>query len=239
MAFETDLIEKSSQFVEGFLKDKLTDDMLYHDLKHTKEVAEAAEEIGRAENLTDDQLETVIIAALFHDTGYYQGSKQHEVISKDIASDFLRDNNVDERKIADISGCIIATKLPQRPTNKMEEVLCDADLYHVANQNFFEKSELLRRELVARGEIDIKDSKWRKKSLKFLKKHDFFTAYAKENLLPVKNDNLNKLKEFLEEQELILHLANMELNPATKKELMEEARKVELKKTALSAKFYS
>ena len=48
-----------------------------------------------------------------------------------------------------------------------------------------------------------------------------------------------KINALMEEQELILHLANMELNPATKKELMEEARKVELKKTALSAKFYS
>ncbi|MFC2126572.1 HD domain-containing protein [Bacteroidota bacterium] len=204
MAFETDLIVKSNHFVEEFLRDKLTDDMLYHDLQHTKEVSDAAEEIGRAENLSDDELETVIISALFHDTGYYQGSEQHEVISKDIASDFLRDIGVKERKITDISGCIIATKLPQRPTNKMEEVLCDADLYHVANQNFFEKSELLRKELVATGETDLKDKKWRKKSLKFLKKHRFFTAYARENLLPVKKENLSKLKTFLQEQELSL-----------------------------------
>ena len=204
MAFETDLIRKSREFVEKFLQDKLSDDLYYHDLKHTREVVEAAEKIGRAENLTDDELETVIIAALFHDTGYYKGSEKHEIISKDIATEFLRDNKIEEKKIADIGGCIIATKLPQRPTNKMEEVLCDADLYHVANHDFFEKSELLRKELAAREEVDIKDRKWRKKSLKFLKKHNFFTPFAKENLLPAKEKNLAKLKEFLEEQQAIL-----------------------------------
>jgi predicted metal-dependent HD superfamily phosphohydrolase len=174
MDTESQLLQKSRIYVEEFLKDNLSKGIYYHDLEHTQEVVEAAEEIGFASNLSEEQLETVLIAAWFHDTGYYKGMQDHEVNSKEVAEDFLRKEGVNDKKINDVSGCILATMIPQHPTNIMEEVLCDADLYHVSTKEFFKKSELLRKEFSLVFPDEIQLDEWFKKSIKFLKKHNFF-----------------------------------------------------------------
>ena len=199
MILDTDLLDKSKEYVESFLEQNLSSEIFYHDLEHTQEVVKAAGEIGKASGLSDDQLETVLIAAWFHDTGYYRGKRDHEKESKIIAEEFLRSQDINEKKIADVGGCIIATKIPQRPTNLMEEVLCDADLYHLSTSDFFIKSELLRKEFSITGNNEIKDKEWLKKNIKFLKKHTFFTDYAKEKLYPHKKKNLKKLKSIKKE----------------------------------------
>jgi predicted metal-dependent HD superfamily phosphohydrolase len=190
MDTESQLLQKSRIYVEEFLKDNLSKGIYYHDLEHTQEVVEAAEEIGFASNLSEEQLETVLIAAWFHDTGYYKGMQDHEVNSKEVAEDFLRKEGVNDKKINDVSGCILATMIPQHPTNIMEEVLCDADLYHVSTKEFFKKSELLRKEFSLVFPDEIQLDEWFKKSIKF----HFFTDYARENLLSAKKENLKKLK---------------------------------------------
>ena len=194
MEVESELLQKSQKFVEEFLKKNLTKGIYYHDLEHTQEVVNASKEIGIASNLSEEEMETVLIAAWFHDTGYYKGMKNHEVTSTEVAEDFLRKEGVDDQKIAEVTGCILATEIPQHPKNIMEEVLCDADLYHVSTNEFFKKSELLRKEfsLVFPNEIQLDE--WFKNSIKFLKRHTFFTDYAKENLLSAKKENLKKLK---------------------------------------------
>jgi len=202
MILETDLLIKSKEYVESFLKKNLSSGIFYHDLEHTREVVKAAHEIGRASGLTDDQLEVVLIAAWFHDTGYYKGKRDHERESKEIVEEFLRDHGINEKRIAEVGGCIISTKIPQRPTNLMEEVLCDADLYHLSTSEFFQKSELLRKEFSLTGNDEIKDKEWLKTNIKFLKKHNFFTDYAKEHLLPHKKKNLKKLKSIKNELKL-------------------------------------
>lgn len=194
MDVETELLQKSRKYVEEFLRDNLTKGIYYHDLEHTQEVVRAAEKIGRASNLTTDQLETVLIAAWFHDTGYYKGMKGHEINSKEVAESFLREEGTSEKKIEEVSGCILATMIPQKPNNIMEEVLCDADLHHVATKEFFKKSELLRKEFSLVFPDEIQLDEWFRNSIKFLKNHNFFTEYAKENLLPAKRENLKKLK---------------------------------------------
>ena len=199
MVFETDLTTKSRDYVEKFLQENTKDQLYYHDFQHSRDVADAVVEIGKATKLSDPELETVVIAAWFHDTGYLMGMENHEVQSKNIATDFLRSQGVDEKKIADVAGCIIATKMPQRPTNIMEAVICDADLHHLSSEEFFTKSELLRKELSVGRNREIKDTKWFKKSLKFLKEHNFFTPYARENLLPVKEQNVKRLKALVKE----------------------------------------
>lgn len=199
MTLETDLLDKSKEYVESFLEQNLSNEIFYHDLEHTHEVVKAAKEIGKASGLTDDQLETVQIAAWFHDTGYYKGKMDHEKESKNIAEEFLRSQGINEKKIAEVGGCIIATKIPQRPTNLMEEVLCDADLYHLSTSEFFSKSELLRKEFSITESNEIKNKKWLNTNIKFLKTHTFFTQYAKEKLYPHKQNNLKRLKSIKNE----------------------------------------
>jgi predicted metal-dependent HD superfamily phosphohydrolase len=202
MTVESDLLDKSKEYVESFLEQNLSNEIFYHDLEHTREVVEAATEIGQASGLSKDELETVLIAAWFHDTGYFKGKINHEQESRNIAENFLREQGIGEKKISEVGGCIIATKIPQRPTNLMEEVLCDADLYHLSTSEFFRKSELLRKEFSLTGKNEIEDKEWLKTNIKFLKKHNFFTDYARQKLLPHKKKNLKKLKSTMSELKL-------------------------------------
>jgi predicted metal-dependent HD superfamily phosphohydrolase len=188
------MMNKSKKYVELFLKENLSNGIYYHDLEHTQEVVDASKEIGIASNLSNDELETVLIAAWFHDTGYYKGMKDHEANSRDVADKFLKQEGAGKEKIDAVGGCIMATKIPQNPSNLMEEVLCDADLYHVSTREFFKKSELLRKEFSLVFPDEIQLDEWFKNSIKFLKNHSFFTSYAKEKLLPAKKENLKKLK---------------------------------------------
>lgn len=194
MEAESALLQKSRKYVESFLKENLSDGIYYHDLEHTQEVVKASQEIGISSNLSKEELEIVLIAAWFHDTGYYKGMQDHEAKSKDVATKFLKQEGVEDKKIDAVGGCIMATKIPQNPTNIMEEVLCDADLYHLSTREYFKKSELLRKEFSLIFPDEIQLDEWFKNSIKFLKKHSFFTSYAKENLLPAKKKNLKKLK---------------------------------------------
>ncbi len=194
MEVESALLNKSEKYVESFLKENLSNGIYYHDLEHTQEVVNASKEIGIASNLSDDELETVLIAAWFHDTGYYKGMKNHEANSRDVAEEFLKKEGAGKEKIEAVGGCIMATKIPQNPLNLMEEVLCDADLYHVSTTEFFKKSELLRKEFSLVFPDEIQLDEWFKNSIKFLKNHSFFTSYAKEKLLPAKKENLKKMK---------------------------------------------
>ena len=194
MEEESSLLQKSRQYVESFLKENLSDGIYYHDLEHTQEVVKASKEIGIASNLSNEELEIVLIAAWFHDTGYFKGMENHEANSRDVAEKFLKQEGVDKNKISAVGGCIMATKIPQDPRNIMEEVLCDADLYHVSTREFFKKSELLRKEFSLIFPDEIQLDEWFKNSIKFLKNHSFFTDYAKEKLFPAKKENLKKLK---------------------------------------------
>ena len=208
MGVETDLLKKTQAYVEDFFKKNLTENIVYHNIGHTLEVVEAAEKIGESCDLTKEEMEAVLVAAWFHDTGYYKGQLNHEVASMEIAEEFLRKHNVSEKMIAEVGGCIIATKIPQRPVNKMEEVLCDADLFHLATNQFFKKSELLKKEISMALDNEVEEAEWYKNSIKFLKKHHYFTKYGQEKLFPVKKKNLKKLKVLNRELKAIKEAEN-------------------------------
>ena len=41
------------------------------------------------------------------------------------------------KKLIDaIASCIMATKLPRNPKNLLEEIICDADTYHLGTKDF-------------------------------------------------------------------------------------------------------
>jgi predicted metal-dependent HD superfamily phosphohydrolase len=94
----------------------------------------ASKTIGAACRLSAEELEGVILAAWFHDAGYVEAIEGHEEKSVEIATSFLRENGYPQEKIARVAACIRATKMPQNPKTLMEQVLCDADISHLARR---------------------------------------------------------------------------------------------------------
>lgn len=184
------------------------DAISFHDIEHTKHVVRAAEEIGEKEGLTKEELETVKIAAWLHDVGYTKSLEAHEESSVQLARFFLFQHGMDSARINTVIGCIRATKMPQEPKNKLEAVLCDADLYHLSQEYFDQISDLLRKEFSEIQEIEIPERQWYLQNIDFLQNHNYFTEYGKQELQPLKEKNLEKLikrMNTLREDEAYVH----------------------------------
>src|SRR5260221_604528 len=85
--------------------------------------------------------------------------------------------------------------MPQSPKNLMEQVLCDADLSHLGTDEFTRKNKQLRDELKEFSKQDISKKDWRKVNISFLENHTYFTDYARRKFQPVKERNLEDLKD--------------------------------------------
>jgi len=93
---ENIFFKEIKNYVFKLLKEKLPIQVVYHNFKHTLQVVEAAEEIGLAEGLKEQDLEELLVAAWFHDTGYISGFENHESESKKILQDYLKQRKIDE-----------------------------------------------------------------------------------------------------------------------------------------------
>ena len=97
------------------------------------------------------------------------------------------------KNIISIKNCILATRIPQRPTNLLEEIVCDADLYHFGTDDFPFQDQLMRREAEALNRVHIDQHEWHKGTIMLLENHHYHTAYCKELLNNKKKQNLEKL----------------------------------------------
>lgn len=191
------ILQKVEEHVTYLLSKNTPVNNVYHSIDHTREVVDAAKNIGSASNLTDEELEIVILSAWFHDLGYLDKIDGHEEVSARYAEEFLAEENYNAENIKKIKSCIMATKLPQSPKNILEEVLCDADLSHLGKFTFTKRNNLFREEFEFHFGRELSEYEWLKKTTDFLSHHKFFTEYANNHLEPQKQKNLNKLQKKL------------------------------------------
>ena len=64
------IVQKAESYVFGLFKDKLSPDYIYHNFNHTLRVVNNVRIIAEAEGLNEEDTETLMMAAWFHDTGY-------------------------------------------------------------------------------------------------------------------------------------------------------------------------
>lgn len=192
------LIHKARAHVEALLEAAKPEWVTYHNFEHAKAVAKASKTIGIACRLSAEELEGVILAAWFHDAGYVEAIDGHEERSVEIATSFLRENGYAEQKIARVAGCIRATKMPQNPKTLMEQVLCDADISHLASKDFPEVSELIRLEIEHHMGRKMGEAEWLTMNIVFVAGHQYHTDYARSKYAPQHAANVAALKERLD-----------------------------------------
>src|SRR5688572_2295549 len=141
MILQTQLLDETRNFVESLFEKQLPDQYTYHNIQHTREVVAAAQLIGVKSSLLQEDQEVVLLAAWLHDAGYCSRYDNHEEDSMRFARKFLEEQQTDLAKTEKVLGCIKATRYPQQPQNLLEEVLCDADMYHITLDNYFERAE--------------------------------------------------------------------------------------------------
>jgi len=191
-----ELLEEAQNYVSDLFLTKINESIRFHTLQHTQEVVMACEKMADYYRLSGDDRFALCMAAWFHDTGYTSGQAQnHESVSIELATTFLNTKNVSADILQKIIGCINATRLPQNPQHLIEQIICDADLFHLGTEDFKEKNRLLRQELNDFGNLNISKKEWRVKNVEFLEKHKYFTSYALQNLQPLKEIFIEELRD--------------------------------------------
>lgn len=170
--------------------------LTYHNARHTQYVFDKAILIGEAEDLSEKDLYLLKLAALFHDTGYLVDPKNHEEESCKIAGKDLVEFGIKREDLDLIFSMIMATRLPQNPTTKLEMILADADLEYLGTEEFDTISEKLYLEIKhSRPEMTI--SEWYSLQIDFISKHKYHTAFCRKYREHKKLENLQKIKERL------------------------------------------
>ena len=190
-----ELVQKAGEYVSAYMQEHANPSLLYHNLSHTERVVTVATEIARHYGLGSRDLFIVLTAAWFHDIGYYSDIRNHEQVGAAQAETFLKALGVDEVIINAVTAVIMATRLPQSPSNLLEDIVCDADLSHFGTDEFIELNKLLRKEMELLHGQDISKEDWTNGTIHLLTNHHYFTDYCRNELKKKKKVNLEKLEE--------------------------------------------
>lgn len=186
------ICELSKKYITDLFHDRIAAKLYFHNLGHTTTVVYAAELIGQGLGLKASEINLVKVAAWFHDAGMLKSAKDHETASADLAEKALQSWGVNTTEIEKVIGCIKATKLPQSPTSLLEEVICDADLYHLSQADYWHRNTQLKQEFVAMGICGNSNFDWLKNNARFLMSHEYFTPFAKSVLEPLKQQHIKE-----------------------------------------------
>ena len=189
---------KTEHFVLDYLKKGLSKKLLYHSVNHSVDVVQAVERIALLEGVTDEGLFLLKTAAILHDAGFVKQYENNESIGAEMAAEWLPKYGYTEQHIKTIVELIHVTAIPHKPINKLQEIICDADLDYLGRDDFDEISDRLRRELRSMKKIDS-DRKWDEIQVKFLKSHQFFTKTSINSRRKKKMENLKNVIARLEE----------------------------------------
>lgn len=170
-------LQEVKEFVFGKLEKELPRHLSYHNLNHTKDVIQAADFLAENENIREDEKELLLTAAVFHDSGFIKMREGHEAESCVIARHYLSSFGYNHAEIEVICDLIMATRIPQSPHNRLEEILCDADLDYLGRDDFFALSANLYHELNTEGLVKDEDE-WNRQQADFMGGHRYFTATA-------------------------------------------------------------
>ena len=176
-------------FIIGKLEKELPSYLSYHSVDHTRDVVAAAEHISEAERVPSADRDILLTAALMHDIGFLKGYENHETSSCELSREILPSYGYDKEEIEKICNLITVTRLPQQPVSQLEEILCDADLYYLGSDKYFDGAERLFNEFKEARKIDA-NTDWNKLQIDFLKKHRYFTLTAVKEMERKKKENL-------------------------------------------------
>lgn len=197
------IIFLAGRYISRLFAEKLPGDLVFHNFHHTTNVVRGVRDIGRHLHLDKEQKEILILAAWFHDSGHIIKYIGHEEESQKLAKAWLEKEKYPVDKTEQVLACIAATHLPQQPHDLLQQILCDADLYHLSLGEYCHLQFQLREEIKRIFNKKYTDLEWMKENLKFIHQHEYFTSYAKTVLEERKQKNYAKCLQLVKEYERV------------------------------------
>ena len=217
----TPLYKKAEQYVINLFEENKKENLLFHNIDHTKYVVEKTKEIAGHYQLNEREMLVLLMAAWFHDTGYlFVKWNEHEAKGAEILKDFLEQQHPEEAVIKDAMACIMATKFPRNPHGMLQQIICDADTYNFGTKEFKITNKQVFEELNYFNKDTMSKAVFNKKTYDMLQQHEYYTTYCRELLNERKKANMKKLKKKTEKidkpEEEVKDLAITEKEGTTK-----------------------
>jgi len=182
------------EYVRERLEKELDPRLCYHDIRHTlDDVLPATARLAEREDIGGEDLNLLLTGALFHDIGYMEQYDNNEPIAVQMAEDTLPGFGYTPNQIEVVSRIILATRMPQKPSDLLEEIMCDADLDSLGRNDFFILSMKLHKELCTFSRY-ISVEEWPRLQLAYLESHTYFTNAAKTLRNEFKRKNIEELR---------------------------------------------
>ncbi|HPE34818.1 MAG TPA: HD domain-containing protein [Bacteroidales bacterium] len=179
------------------LSRELSNNLYYHDLSHTLDVLQSAQQLMESENTDAHEQILIKTACVFHDSGMLKTYNGHEEVSCEMADLLLPQYGYKQEDIKMIKKMIMTTKLPQSATLKMEKIICDADLDYLGRKDFFMISHRLKYEWDIHNIRLTTLKEWYQLQVSFLSNHSYFTRSAIQTREAGKQHNLHQIIEML------------------------------------------
>lgn len=189
--------KNAETYVIDLLKKGLKPEHGYHNLNHTLSVRDATQELGARYRLSNEEMELLEIAGLFHDTGFTKTYVGHEEVSKQIAAAFLDKEAYPKEKLDQVMRLIEVTKVGVEPELLLEKIIKDAD-FNTNGPTYEEKSEALRKEWEIFCNQKMTDDEWVMNGYDFWERHRFYTGEAQALYGEAKRKTVKALRKKVE-----------------------------------------
>jgi len=195
MSTNNGLLKEAEKHVHELFDKYYQDNLVFHNIEHTKSVVQRVQEIASHHDLNEKELLELQLAAWFHDTGHLLTEPaNHEEKSIEIAREFLERRGVDQELVQKVQSLIRITKFPPSPDTLQEMIICDADTYHFGLDDFKKTNKAMKKELTLR-KMNTLVMDWEKNTLDLLIRHKYFTNYCKDLLQEGKEKNIRRFRK--------------------------------------------
>lgn len=165
----------AKKYILDRLEKELRPDLYYHGVHHTLDVYEASIKIAELENLGQEEKVIVNTAALYHDSGFIYQYENNEEVAVKLIEVVLPKFGYSDVQIKQIAALIMSTQIKHLPTTLLEKIMCDADYDYLGRSDVYKIADSLYKELDAH-DYKYTPEEWNEVQLKFLNKHEYFTA---------------------------------------------------------------
>ena len=185
--------QSAIDFIINKMRTDIPSRLKYHSLDHTLAVMKSVQNSATRAGISETDMKLLLTAAAYHDSGFLVSYRNHEEEGCKLVRKHLPKFDFSEKQIEIICGIIMATKVPQKPKNRLEKLLCDADLEYLGGEDYFTISKRLYDELILNGH-SLSEEQWLNIQINFLEEHNYWTDWAVTNLAPNKKKVLDSLK---------------------------------------------
>ena len=173
---------------------KLPESIHFHRLEHARKIYNHSFLLCRSEGIEQEGRLLIRTAALMLFTGLTKNYHNFESRSAVICREILPDFSYSEKQVDRICNLILATKLPFKPNNRLENILIDARMDYIGWPDYTRVIKDLFKELTATGS-NINGQQFKKQQQELLFNFEYYTVAAQRMREVSGSDQMSNLDQ--------------------------------------------